>query len=248
MDEVRVLDLSDGKVCGSWGCNGGLSGWIPGRLGFLPKLEVLDLSGNELSGYAPSKLAEFPNLTVLNLSHNALSGGATELLENGYEGSDGSDELITIDLSNNPWTYEPDQYQGYWKEFEAEVTRGFVDLTTTVLQKRYPILSVNDRTSLMGYLNKRAQGETRQAIKARAIEHIAKKGAWKTSATLLVKGMTLVGTVGSGIGWVVFTIEVANILHGVLDAAVEVLQRGPRHLNKRDIRQRSRHIRCVSVG
>ena len=232
MDELRVLDLSDGKVCGGFGCSGGLNGWIPGRLGFLTKLEVLDLSGNELSGYAPSKLAEFSNLTVLNLSHNALSGGATELLENGYEGSDGSDELITIDLSNNPWTYEPDEYQSYWKEFEAEVTRGFVDLGELIANKKYPMTKIDDVNSALAYLKNKGQKETNKAVTARLVARSEAGGKWAKSALWLVRGSKLVATAGSGVGWVVFTIEAAHIVRGLIDAGVKFLEKGPGEIIK----------------
>lgn len=51
----------------------GLKGSIPEVLGFLPHLDVLDLSDNELEGFVPSDLA-FAPLNRLNLTGNKLIG------------------------------------------------------------------------------------------------------------------------------------------------------------------------------
>jgi hypothetical protein len=51
----------------------GLKGTIPEVLGFLPHLDVLDLSDNELEGIVPSDLA-FAPLNRLNLTGNRLTG------------------------------------------------------------------------------------------------------------------------------------------------------------------------------
>ena len=55
-----------------WGNN--LRGAIPWQLGYLPHLEVLNLSNNKLSGAIPPEFARLSRLTVLDLSVNQLSG------------------------------------------------------------------------------------------------------------------------------------------------------------------------------
>lgn len=238
MEELMVLDLSNGKVCGRlWGCNGGLSGEIPLELGHIPrrperKLETLDLSGNELSGIVPSNLSQLPELTTLNLSHNALLGGASGLLEREYTGSDGSDELITIDLGNNPWNEEDDEHQEYWKEFKGEVTRGFIDLAELLANKKYPSTKIEDARSALTYLKDRTRKDVNKEVTARLVARSQAGGKWAKSALWLVRGSKLVAAAGSGVGWVVFTIEAAHILNDLIQAGVKVLEQGPGELIK----------------
>lgn len=53
--------------------NRGLHGTIPGEIGFLPYLEVLNVSDNNLSGFLPSDLRWAP-LTSLDISGNRIEG------------------------------------------------------------------------------------------------------------------------------------------------------------------------------
>ena len=60
----------------------GLDGSIPGDLGRLTELEVLDLQQNQLKGYIPSELGNLIRLRVLDLFGNLLGGGIPSTLGN----------------------------------------------------------------------------------------------------------------------------------------------------------------------
>ena len=59
LTELQVLDLSNGKVCGTFGCSGGLTGTLPSELARNPKLTHIDISGNELDGQLEELLGDF---------------------------------------------------------------------------------------------------------------------------------------------------------------------------------------------
>ncbi|CAM9315788.1 unnamed protein product [Hapterophycus canaliculatus] len=77
-DEGRVVKLSS----------------IPGELGALSELQVLDLSGNELAGSIPGELGALSKLQVLDLHHNELEGSIPAELG-------ALSELQVLDLSEN---------------------------------------------------------------------------------------------------------------------------------------------------
>ncbi|KAI5021620.1 hypothetical protein ZWY2020_058350 [Hordeum vulgare] len=57
-----------------------LTGCVPEALGFLPYIEVLDLSNNLLSGHLPSTLSCLSGIEVLNIAHNQFTGDLPELV------------------------------------------------------------------------------------------------------------------------------------------------------------------------
>ena len=150
-----------------------------------------------------------------------MTSGAGDLLEKGNFGNE--DGEMQINLSGNPWTYEPEEYRDYWTEFEAEVTRGFVLVADKVLKDKFPELNVNDAKGLRDYL----AGKGVERIKARAVVHIAKQGSLARPAALLVRGAGMVGLVGSGVGWLVFAVEAVDIVNNILKLTVSALQAGP---------------------
>uniref|UniRef100_A0A0D3G436 non-specific serine/threonine protein kinase n=1 Tax=Oryza barthii TaxID=65489 RepID=A0A0D3G436_9ORYZ len=60
--------------------NNKLSGCIPEELGFLPTIEVLDLSYNSLSGHLPPTLSCLAGIEVLNIAHNQFTGELPDLV------------------------------------------------------------------------------------------------------------------------------------------------------------------------
>ena len=204
LENLVELDLSNNKRCGGLlGCRHGLSGSVI-WFGHLPNLEILNLSGNELNS------------------------GAQFLLEHDFPmDNERAGETVQINLSDNPWNLEPEEYRDYWNEFEAEVTRGFINITATILEQKYPELGVQDRASLLKYLRGKIEGEARSGINSRAVLHIGQKGKYARYASLLVKGTAMAGSASTGIGWVMVTVEVAGILKSILDKGVELLQAGP---------------------
>lgn len=60
--------------------NNNLTGCVPEALGFLPSMQVLDLSYNALSGHLPGTLSCLSGIEVLNLAHNQLTGELPDLL------------------------------------------------------------------------------------------------------------------------------------------------------------------------
>ena len=72
----------------------GLEGGIPGELGRLAELEVLDLAHNRLGGSIPAALADLADLELLDLSHNDLTGTIPAALAN-------LADLELLDLAGN---------------------------------------------------------------------------------------------------------------------------------------------------
>ena len=202
LSQLTHLDLSNNKRCGL-GCRHGLSGWIP-------------------SAFTHDGYDWFPHLVYLDLSGNELQGGAQELLEKSHPVTDGDQRSITVNLSDNPWSYEPKEKRAYWTEFQAEMIGGFVDLATLAAQQKYKIPSLNPNS-----LGKYTANETLDQIKVRAVIHIAESGTYKQAATWLVRGATAVGTVGTGVGWIVFALDAASILNQMLELTVNLLETGP---------------------
>ncbi|KAL0390404.1 UNVERIFIED_CONTAM: Receptor-like protein 2 [Sesamum calycinum] len=66
----RLFNLQRGLLVG----NNNLSGNIPGEIGQLKLLQVLDLSNNNFNGSIPDKLSRLVNLEKLDMSGNHLSG------------------------------------------------------------------------------------------------------------------------------------------------------------------------------
>ncbi|XP_066363414.1 leucine-rich repeat extensin-like protein 4 [Miscanthus floridulus] len=60
--------------------NNNLTGCVPEALGFLPSIQVLDLSYNALSGHLPGTISCLSGIEVLNLAHNQLTGELPDLL------------------------------------------------------------------------------------------------------------------------------------------------------------------------
>ncbi|XP_039836853.1 leucine-rich repeat extensin-like protein 7 [Panicum virgatum] len=60
--------------------NNNLTGCVPEALGFLPSIQVLDLSYNALSGHLPGTLSCLSGIEVLNVAHNQLTGELPDLL------------------------------------------------------------------------------------------------------------------------------------------------------------------------
>ena len=119
-------------MCGRFGCRGGLTGRIPDELGLLPKLESLDLSGNELEGSVYS-MSCLPNLTRLNLSNNRFRYGATKFIGNPCN-VENPDLTTEIQLGRNPWSGEPKEVR---ETISADdeviiIQRGFIDLTKSI--------------------------------------------------------------------------------------------------------------------
>ena len=204
LQNLVELDLSWNKRCDGLlpGCRHGLSGWIGGFI-LLPNLDKLDLSGNELHS------------------------GAQYLLENAPAmDAEDAGEPVQIDLSDNPWDREPEDLREYWTGFEAEVTRGFVDLGRLVVSQKYPIDGVENPESVGTYL----AGKLNEGITGRAVVHSTMTGKWAGTAAWLVRGSKLVVTAGTGVGWVVFVVDAANILYGMLELGVAFLEDGPGQL------------------
>ncbi|KAH0905804.1 hypothetical protein HID58_037631 [Brassica napus] len=101
--------------------NNSISGQIPPELGSLPSIVHILLDNNNLTGYLPPELANMPNLLILQLDNNHFDGttippsygNMTKLLKmdlsrNQLNGSIPtgklSDNITTIDLSNNSFT------------------------------------------------------------------------------------------------------------------------------------------------
>ena len=63
-----------GRVIGLYLSENEMSGTIPPELGYLTKLEELDLAKNQLRGTIPPELGNLPKLTILYLYSNQLSG------------------------------------------------------------------------------------------------------------------------------------------------------------------------------
>ncbi len=63
-----------GRVIGLYLSENEMSGAIPPELGYLTKLEELDLAKNQLRGTIPQELGNLPKLTLLYLYSNQLSG------------------------------------------------------------------------------------------------------------------------------------------------------------------------------
>lgn len=72
----------------------GLNGAIPGSLGNMMYLQVLNLGHNELSGTIPEAFSGMKSIGALDLSNNQLSGGIPSGLGNLYS-------LADFDVSNN---------------------------------------------------------------------------------------------------------------------------------------------------
>ncbi|KAL3919563.1 MAG: hypothetical protein SGILL_003693 [Bacillariaceae sp.] len=73
---------------------GALSGGIPQELGFLGRLEVIDLSGNQLQGTLPPGMGKWTNARSIDLSDNMLFGAFPSSINHWSS-------LQTLDLSNN---------------------------------------------------------------------------------------------------------------------------------------------------
>ncbi len=201
LQNLVELDLSNNRRCELIGegplstCNHGLSGYIPVGIPYLPNLSLLNLSGNQLTGGA-----------ALLLEHDGFTGNA--------------DATIKIDLSDNPWSKEsrPD----YWNEFQAEMTRGFVELGVLTAHQLtgYPKL---DAQSVRDY----AAAKGLEQIQVRAVTHVAASGKYAKAATWIIRGAKLVGGASSVVGWVSFTVEGAQIVNQMLSAVIDFLEKGP---------------------
>uniref|UniRef100_A0A0A9GER2 Cell wall hydroxyproline-rich glycoprotein n=1 Tax=Arundo donax TaxID=35708 RepID=A0A0A9GER2_ARUDO len=60
--------------------NNNLTGCVPEALGFLPSIQVLDLSYNALTGHLPGTLSCMSGIEVLNMAHNQLTGELPDFL------------------------------------------------------------------------------------------------------------------------------------------------------------------------
>ncbi|MBA0589415.1 LRR receptor-like serine/threonine-protein kinase RPK2 [Gossypium raimondii] len=90
---VKCANSSDKVIALSLPHNG-LSGEIPGVIGDLKFLQVLQVQGNKFSGQIPVQISSISSLNVLNLSFNSFSGHIPDKLI-------GNSNLKVIDLSNN---------------------------------------------------------------------------------------------------------------------------------------------------
>ena len=77
-----VIVDDSGRVIGLYLSENELSGTIPPELGYLTKLEELDLAKNQLRGTIPPELGNLPKLTLLYLYSNQLSGSIPVELSN----------------------------------------------------------------------------------------------------------------------------------------------------------------------
>ena len=69
-----VIVDDSGRVIGLYLSENEMSGTIPPELGYLTKLEELDLAKNQLRGTIPPELGNLPKLTLMYLYSNQLSG------------------------------------------------------------------------------------------------------------------------------------------------------------------------------
>ena len=196
LQNLEHLDLSHNKRCGGLGCRHGLSGWVPWELGRLPNLGHLDLSDNEFQG------------------------GAQLLLTSAEEDpGEGEVETMTIILSGNPWGYEPEEYRGYWVEFEAEVFRTFVKIRDLELGRRGIPTSFKDM-ALTG-----AQ-KGLDNLEGRALRHLT-KGTYRGAWSWVLSGKTFSVPI-TGHNWVTFGLAAGEIIKIAMDLAYygyhEVLQ------------------------
>jgi len=264
MDELEVLNLSWGKVCGTFGCSGGLTGNIPRELGNLPKLEVLNLSGNELEGNIRGELGNLPKLQVLNLSNNALEGIVPKnlvrlfdtlfvlnLSNNRLQG--GIQLLMATDISDvveelqlnwyptdsiwmytdgNPWNDEPEEQRDYWKEFQGEVSRGFMDLGELIVNKKYPITGVTDWKSAGKYAKDQALKRYTARVLKQA-QRAEKTVKWAKTAVWIIKGTKVTARLTTGaLGWVIFALDVSYTLYGLMHTVAEGIEKGPGALHQ----------------
>jgi hypothetical protein len=71
---------SGGRIREALFLNNNLTGCVPEALGFLPGVQVLDLSRNALTGHLPGTLSCLSGIEVLNVAHNQLTGDLPDLL------------------------------------------------------------------------------------------------------------------------------------------------------------------------
>ncbi|GJN35838.1 hypothetical protein PR202_gb24648 [Eleusine coracana subsp. coracana] len=69
-----------GRVREALFLNNNLTGCVPEALGFMPSIQVLDLSYNALTGHLPGTISCLSGIEVLNVAHNQLTGELPDLL------------------------------------------------------------------------------------------------------------------------------------------------------------------------
>ena len=217
MDALEVLTLSSGKVCGFFGCSGGLTGYVPRELGLLPELASVNLSGNELEGSVYS-LSCLPKLTRLNLSNNRFRYGATKFLGNPCN-VENAGLTTEIRLGRNPWDGEPRKVKEAISDDDEVITiqRGFLDLTkSTAGQLGVP-------TDVSSWAEDFLKGQSAELIAYGRHVNFRNRGATfvVSFAGELAKAYPKVVPV---VGWVSFGADTAFTLYDMTRATVSLLE------------------------
>ncbi|MDE2780941.1 MAG: hypothetical protein OXI91_14875 [Chloroflexota bacterium] len=196
LQNLEYLDLSHNKRCGGLGCRHGLSGWAPWELGRLPRLGHLDLSDNEFQ-----------------------AGAQLFLTSAADDPGEGAVETMIINFRGNPWGKEPEEYRGYWVEFEAEVFRTFVKIKDLEVGRRGIPTSFKD-LALTG------TQKGLDNLEGRAVRHLT-KGTYRGAWSWVLSGRTFSVPI-TGYNWITFGLAAGEIIKIAMDLAYhgyhEVLQ------------------------